>query len=458
MFLDGFLVMSALKVAHWIRPFLAPLSRFIVDHPNPPTISFYFYVIFAFVWVGILMMQSIYDPERKLRFFEELTTLVLGSLIAIMISAGILYFTNRELSRVLFLSFGAIATFFLFLHRAIYRMGFQRAYRNTSEQRRILVVGAGIVGRKIVEEIQHYSHLGFVVVGYVDDNQDLVQTQPDVLGTIEQTEEILKRHNINNLIIALPRRAHDRINFLVSQVHDMPVRVWVIPDYFALALNQASIIEFAGFPLIDLRAPALNNFQRLTKRIFDLTLAVPLFILSLPVFGLISLIIKLDSSGSVFYHSLRLKENGETFKMVKFRTMVKGADKKLKDVITYDKDGNPIHKHPDDPRVTKIGKFLRKTSLDELPQLINVIKGDMSLVGPRPELPEMVDQYKPWQRQRFAIPQGITGYWQVHGRSDKPMHLHTEEDIYYIQHYSIWLDIQILLKTIWVVIKGKGAY
>jgi lipopolysaccharide/colanic/teichoic acid biosynthesis glycosyltransferase len=138
--------------------------------------------------------------------------------------------------------------------------------------------------------------------------------------------------------------------------------------------------------------------------------------------------------------------------------MEKSADKKLDEVIQHDEEGHIIHKLPDDPRVTNIGRFLRKTSLDELPQLINIIRGDMSLIGPRPELPKMVDLYEPWQRARFAVPQGLTGWWQVNGRSDKPMHLHTEDDLYYIQHYSIWLDLRILLKTIWIVIKGKGAY
>jgi lipopolysaccharide/colanic/teichoic acid biosynthesis glycosyltransferase len=144
--------------------------------------------------------------------------------------------------------------------------------------------------------------------------------------------------------------------------------------------------------------------------------------------------------------------------MIKFRTMRLNADQQLQQIMQKDKDGNLVHKRPDDPRVTKIGKFLRKTSLDELPQLFNVIKGDMSLIGPRPELPELVNLYEPWQRKRFTVPQGVTGWWQVNGRSDKPMHMNTQDDLYYIQHYSIWLDLQILLKTILVVIRGRGAF
>jgi len=210
--------------------------------------------------------------------------------------------------------------------------------------------------------------------------------------------------------------------------------------------------------MIDLRAPALNEYQRMTKRLFDLMVTFPLIILATPIYALIAIAIKLDSPGPVFYHSQRVGENGRTFQMFKFRSMILDADKKLLQVTKYDKKGRMIHKNPNDPRVTRVGKLLRRTSLDELPQLINILKGDMSLVGPRPELPALVEKYEPWQRKRFSVPQGLTGWWQVNGRSDKPMHLHTEEDLYYIQHYSIWLDLQILLKTVWVVLRRKGAF
>jgi lipopolysaccharide/colanic/teichoic acid biosynthesis glycosyltransferase len=144
--------------------------------------------------------------------------------------------------------------------------------------------------------------------------------------------------------------------------------------------------------------------------------------------------------------------------MYKFRSMYEGSEARLKDVIHYDEDGNLIHKIPNDPRVTRVGRFLRRNSLDELPQFLNVLKGDMSLVGPRPELPILVEKYQPWQRARFAVPQGITGWWQVNGRSDKPMHLNTDDDLYYIQNYSLLLDLQIVFKTALVVLRGKGAY
>jgi lipopolysaccharide/colanic/teichoic acid biosynthesis glycosyltransferase len=151
-------------------------------------------------------------------------------------------------------------------------------------------------------------------------------------------------------------------------------------------------------------------------------------------------------------------ENGRVFEMLKFRTMVRNAEELQSQVEKLDTHGNLIHKSKDDPRVTRVGRLLRRLSLDELPQLFNILAGTMSVVGPRPEMTYLVEKYQPWQRKRFAVPPGLTGWWQVNGRSDRPMHLNTEDDLYYIQNYSIWLDLQIIVRTIWVVLVGKGSY
>ncbi|MCP4415562.1 MAG: sugar transferase, partial [Chloroflexi bacterium] len=199
--------------------------------------------------------------------------------------------------------------------------------------------------------------------------------------------------------------------------------------------------------------------QRLVKRIFDLAVGGIIVFFLLPIFLVISLLIKLDSKGSIIFKQRRVGENGRIFNMFKFRTMEPKADENREQVTEISQDGRILFKKsPNDPRITRIGRFLRRTSLDELPQLFNVLKGEMSLVGPRPELPWLVDQYELWQRKRFAVPQGMTGWWQVNGRSDKPLHLNTEDDLYYVQNYSIWMDIYILVKTPWVVLRGKGAY
>jgi exopolysaccharide biosynthesis polyprenyl glycosylphosphotransferase len=296
------------------------------------------------------------------------------------------------------------------------------------------------------------------MVGFLDDDPVKRNTCHEILGSLEEAKKIIVRERVDDVIIALPNRAYNRVTKMVAELHTLPVKVWIIPDYFHLALHKAVWEEFAGLPMLDLRAPAINDYQRMVKRGFDLVFTIPLLFLSLPFMAIIALLIHLEGGGPVVFKQARVGENGRLFDMLKFRTMVCNAEELLYLVERMDDNGNFLYKTSDDPRVTPLGRFLRRTSLDELPQLFNILRGEMSLVGPRPELPSLVEKYEPWQRKRFAVPQGITGWWQVNGRSDKPMHLHTEDDIYYVQNYSLALDLFILLKTVAVVIRGKGAY
>ena len=304
--------------------------------------------------------------------------------------------------------------------------------------------------------------MGLSLTGFLDEVEDN-NLKPDkymvhILGRVEDARDVIQKSNIDDVVIALPQRDYVQINELVLALHDLPVQVRVVPDYFSLALYRASVEDFGGLPMINLRDPALNDVQRLVKRMFDLALSSILIAIALVPMAIITVLIKLDSDGSILFRQQRVGENGRLFSMYKFRSMIVGADKMLDDVTEFSEDGRVLFKKVDDPRVTNIGRFLRHTSFDELPQLFNVLKGDMSLVGPRPELPWLVGQYEPWQHKRLAVPQGMTGWWQINGRADKPMHLHTEEDLYYVQNYSLWMDIYILFKTPWVVVRGKGAY
>ena len=204
--------------------------------------------------------------------------------------------------------------------------------------------------------------------------------------------------------------------------------------------------------------PVLNSQQRLIKRIFDIIVASIILIAFSVVLAFVAIFIKLDSPGPILFKQKRVGENGQPFMIFKFRTMVTNAEALQHAVNVVDGNGNVLHKHRHDPRVTRIGRFLRRTSLDELPQLINVILGDMSLVGPRPELPWLVDGYEKWQYERLSVPQGITGWWQVNGRSDNPCHLNTDQDIYYVRNYCFTMDIKILIRTLVVLIRGDGAF
>jgi exopolysaccharide biosynthesis polyprenyl glycosylphosphotransferase len=196
----------------------------------------------------------------------------------------------------------------------------------------------------------------------------------------------------------------------------------------------------------------------MVKRAFDFLFSLFALFLTLPLMTLSALMVYLEDGSPIIFRQTRVGRNGCLFEIYKFRTMIRNAEQMQSQVDRWDSDGNLIHKMKDDPRVTRVGRILRRFSLDELPQLFNVLGGTMSLVGPRPEVPYLVETYEPWQHQRFAVLPGMTGWWQVNGRSDRPMHLHIEDDLYYIQNNSIWLDLRIILKTIWVVIVGKGSY
>jgi lipopolysaccharide/colanic/teichoic acid biosynthesis glycosyltransferase len=194
------------------------------------------------------------------------------------------------------------------------------------------------------------------------------------------------------------------------------------------------------------------------KRFFDVVFGFLALILTLPMMALSALLVYLEGGSPVIFCQKRVGKDGKLFVIFKIRTMVHNAEQLQSQFEQRDPDGNLIAKMKDDPRVTHVGRWLRRFSLDELPQLFNVLAGTMSLVGPRPEIPSLAEKYQPWQRRRFEVLPGITGWWQVNSRSDKPMQLHIEDDLYYIQNYSIWLDLQIIVRTIWVVLMGKGSY
>lgn len=455
--LDTVIVAFSLIVASNIRPWLSSLP-FTADIPVPMQLPRVLYLVFPFTWVTILLLLSAYDGRRNLYVTDEISNLTVGSILAGVSLAGVLYLSFRDVSRILYLTFCLMTYISMVSWRLGVRLWFRSANGKLIKQRRVLIAGAGPVGRELQLQIVKNSYLGLIVTGFLDDDPNKQHTSKEILGNLADVQKVVGRFEIDDVVIALPPRAHVRVNQLAAELHSLPVKVWVIPDYFHLALNKAVMEDFAGIPMLDLRAPALNDYQRMIKRLFDLVITF----LSLPVtsilIGFIAVLIRLEGPGPIFFRQQRVGENGRLFKMIKFRTMVPNAEQLRHLVEHINSDGHLIHKTQDDPRITRIGRLLRRTSLDELPQIFNILRGDMSLVGPRPELPYLVQKYEPWQHKRFAVPQGMTGWWQVNGRSDKPMHLNTEDDLYYIQNYSIILDLFILFKTVWVVLRGKGAY
>jgi exopolysaccharide biosynthesis polyprenyl glycosylphosphotransferase len=420
------------------------------------------YLIAILSWSLSLLLNDAYNPERVLRWFNEVGRVVWSSVVATILMAGIIYMTYREISRLQFIYFFIVNLSLLLLYRAIYRIYYRLVGRTRPGARdRILILGAGELGHRVAQVIEDHSRWGYNLVGFLDDDRTkLGKTFQGlrVLGNILEVKDIVEQKKVNEVWVALPVWALDRINLVMMELEKLPVRIKIIPDYFSMALVRANAEVLGGIPIIGLRDPVIAGPRRWLKRAFDVIVGALLLIISLPLMLIVAVLIRLDTPGNVHFVQKRVGENGRIFGMYKFRTMVKGAEYLEQEVIRENDEGKIIHKQVDDPRVTSVGRLLRRYSLDELPQLFNVIKGDMSLVGPRPEMPWLVDRYDSWQRKRFAVPQGITGWWQINGRSDKPMHLHTEDDLYYVYNYSLWLDIQILLRTPWVVIRGKGAF
>lgn len=454
MFLDGLAVLFSLWFSEASRPWLNGLS-FLEPIPASFRLPAALYLLFPLLWLVIYAALSIYDGKKYLRVVDEFAALSLAMFIASISAAGVLYFSYRQVSRALFVVY-IVLTYLLSLSwRSLARWYFRAQKDSPDRLRRLLIVGDGPLGQSIRAQIEKTGSASFLLVGFVDDREggDL-----HLLGGKAEIREIVARHEISDVVIALPYSAYHEMGNLVQSLEEAPVQIWVALGFFDLALYKTAIEDFAGIPMLDLRASAIDDYQRMLKRVFDLLLGGAGMILAAPLMALAALVILLEDGHPVIFRQKRVGENGRVFEMLKFRTMLKNAEALRSLVEQQDENGNLIHKSKNDPRVTRAGRFLRRFSLDELPQIFNILAGTMSIVGPRPEMPYLVEKYQPWQRKRFAVPPGLTGWWQVNGRSDRPMHLHTEDDLYYIQNYSIWLDIQIIVRTIWVVLIGRGSY
>jgi len=421
------------------------------------------YLLATLVWISVFLLLSVYDPKRNLRIADELQMILLAVPMSTLVLAGTLYLTYRDVPRLLFIYFFVIDITLLLCWRALLRGLWRFGTRSRRSPRSVLIVGAGDLGQDVAAKLRQQEWAGLELAGFLDDDpekQGKTISGVPVLGAVADASRLTEEMHVEELIFALPLRAHQEVANLVVELQRLPVVVKVVPDFFDLAFYRTAITvdDLGGIPLLNLRASAIEGFPRAVKRAFDALGATILLIVLSPLMLLIAILIRLDSKGPVIFKQLRIGENCQSFQIYKFRSMVADAERKLEEVMIETEDGQLIHKAKDDPRVTRVGRILRRVSADELPQLFNVIKGEMSLVGPRPELPFLVERYEPWQRKRFAVPPGMTGWWQIRGRSNRPMHLHVEDDLFYIQNYSLLLDLQILWKTAGAVLGRRGAY
>jgi exopolysaccharide biosynthesis polyprenyl glycosylphosphotransferase len=326
----------------------------------------------------------------------------------------------------------------------------------------VLVIGSGEVGRSLIRTLLARNDLGFKAIGYLHDGlseNNIGLGRITNLGTFDDLEKLLQeRAQLHTVFIALPGEMHAQIVALTGICQRYGIRAQVVPDLMQLSINRVEFNNMAGIPTLSVRDVGMSRWQQIVKRGLDLLIITVGSPIALLVMGIIALAIRLDSPGPIFYSGLRVGRNGRLFKMYKFRSMVVDAEQQKAALQELNQADGPIFKIKDDPRITRVGRILRRASLDELPQLYNVLLGQMSLVGPRPPLAEEVAEYKPWHRQRLSAIGGITGLWQVSGRSDLTFDELCLLDIYYIENWSLMLDIRILLQTIPHSLMGKGAY
>ena len=449
---DFVLIIISLIVATELRLFI-PLGQLL--GPGGERLPLVVYLAALVTWQGTFLLARIYEVEGSPASRSDLLRLATAAAVATFVFAGVLYFTFRDVSRLQFVYFFVVGLTSLVLFRVTIDLLLRwRGSSRILSWHNVIVIGGGQLGNEVMEKVRSNPARGYRIVGFVDEPRRAKDQEAWYLGELEQLRDLIVEHEIEEVWSTLPPHAYDKLHSVIVDLDEVPVRIKIIPDYFALALVQAKIDMIDGIPLIGLREPIIGDPDRLVKRVFDVGIGLILSLVLLPIMLIIAAAIRLDSPGPVLFRQFRAGENGRPFVMLKFRTMTAEASA----ISAEERPAPEEHKIKDDPRLTRLGASLRGLSLDELPQLFNVLRGDMSLVGPRPEVPWLVDKYAPWQRKRFAVPQGITGWWQINGRSDKPMHLNTDEDLYYIYNYSLWLDIKILLKTPVVVLQGRGAF
>lgn len=460
--LDAALIFAASALAWYLR-YEAQLFRGVEPgFYNPISAYLGLFSALTVILVVALAVNGAYTPRRGSSLISEIVRVSNAALVSIAVIV-VLTFGLRPLaySRLLFFYDGVLIVFLLGAVRAIRRQIETRLRQRGVGVQRVLIVGAGEVGRAVMRTMVARPDLGYAVVGFVDD--DPAKGKTDIgrfraLGGLDGIDSIIKNEKVDEVIVTLPWMYQRKIAALTGVCERRGVRPRVVPDIFQLSLSRVDVDDLGGIPLIGVKEHNLPGSARLAKRVVDVAVAAVAFLLLWPVLLLTAVAIKLDSSGPVFFRQTRVGQDGRRFEVLKFRSMKQGAEEEQAALSEMNEATGPLFKIKGDPRRTRVGRFIRRTSIDELPQFINVLRGEMSIVGPRPALPHEVEKYEPWQRQRLDVPQGITGLPQVSGRSDLTFDEMCLLDIYYIENWSLSLDLTIMLRTIPQLLFGNGAY
>ena len=460
--IDIILINVAFVLAYWVR---YDLQLFRAVDPAYD-VSYWVYLPFALLFTLLLILvyrqYGVYRLRRQISWFDEFYAIVNGTATGTIITIVFIFlYQGAFYSRVIFIYTAIFAVTFLGISRLVKVAILRYLRRRGIGTKRVLIVGAGEVARTVMRAVVANPECGFQIVGFLDDNPTKGETDIGrfkALGRTDNLTDLLIKEKIDEVILTLPWQYHRKIMTLMSQCERQNVSTRIVPDMFQMRLSHMQIEEVAGVPMIGMREVSISGLNQFIKRMIDVTIAGLAVILGAPLAALLALMIKMESPGPVLFEQQRVGKNGRLFTMYKFRSMVDGADYQKESLLYLNEANGPLFKIKNDPRMTRVGKLMRRLSLDEFPQFYNVLTGDMSLIGPRPPIPSEVEQYQEWHKRRLEVAPGITGLSQISGRSELSFDETALLDIYYIENWSPGLDTKILLRTIPRVLFGNGAY
>jgi len=449
---DSFIVWLSLTLAWLVRKSI--LEEFASgDYQN------YFLLLFILLPLFLLIYQlfDLYEIKRGQRYLNELIRIIEANLVAAVVIFGLFFaFQLFYVSRIFVIIFIIINTILAISARFIIRRFFYSYWAKGFNNQQVVVIGAGSLAEEFLSKMQSHQEFGYQIFGILDDDekkQNKFVVNAKVIGKLDALNQILLEHEIDEVILALPLSAYERLDAIIRTCEKQGVKAMVIPDYFKYLPAKPRIFEFEGMPIFQIRDIPLDNFvNRFLKRTFDICGSLVLILLSLPIMILVAIGVKLSSPGPIFFRQERVGLNRKRFHMYKFRSMRVSTDEVACTTWTT----------ASDPRKTNFGQFIRATSLDELPQFFNVLKGEMSLVGPRPERPNFVEKFReeiPQYMIKHQVKPGITGWAQINGwRGDTSIEERIKCDLHYIENWSLLLDVKIMFLTVFKGFINKNAY
>ncbi|MDY6794804.1 MAG: sugar transferase [Actinomycetota bacterium] len=464
-FVDLMAILGATWLAYWLRF----ENGFMVSSFPPQSVPAFNNLAFALIaWSPFLLLSlklcGMYNTRTRLRTLDKIPR-IFGAVNAYIISFLLISFLLDipVMARGYIVFFWGLCVLFILAGRTILLFLLSMAGISDTIIRNTLIVGSGNVGKDVARKLIKHNAFGLNPVGFVDDDPLYTKfEEPElrnlrVLGGLKDIYPILKDFEVEKVVIAFSNTTSEQLLDLTSKCNEMGVECSIVPRLFEVITNEIMVNEIGGIPLVRLREKKIEGINHVLKTIEDYVLGTVILLFALPLLIATSIAIKLDSPGPVFFRQKRMGKNGKCFNCLKFRSMVENAEDLQGEIMNLNEAEGPLFKIRKDPRITRVGKWIRKSSLDELPQIFNVLAGQMSLVGPRPPIPEEVIQYKEWHKQRLNVRPGITGLWQVNGRSNSPYDEMIKYDLYYIERWSLWLDVKIMLRTVSAVFKCDGA-